>query len=144
MNIVRWSPFREFESMFDRYARELSPWRSSLIGDEGEWKPAASITENDKEYTIKADLPEVERKDIDVSLDKGVLTISGERRVEKTKEDEKEHRRESYYGSFSRSFAVPEDVDESAITADSKNGVLTVRLPKVKAERKAVQKVKVG
>jgi HSP20 family protein len=143
VNIVNWNPFREFEGLFDRYSRDLPQARSSLLSAEGRWKPAASITENDNEYTIKADLPEVERKDIDVSIDQGVITITGERKIEKTSDDEKEHRRESFYGSFARSFSMPDDVDQSAITAESKNGVLTVKLPKLKVVRKEAQKVEI-
>jgi len=135
MNLISWSPFREFDGLFDRYARDLSVPRGALLGRDAEWKPAASITESDKEYTIKADLPEVKNEDIDVKLDNGVLTIKGERHLEKSSEDEVEHRRESFYGSFSRSFSLPEDVDATAISAKSKDGVLTVRLPKAKENR---------
>jgi HSP20 family protein len=135
MNLISWTPFREFDSLLDRYAREFSLPRGTTPAGEVEWKPAATITESEKEYTIKADLPAVQRKDIDVSIDNGVLTIKGERREEKTHDDEVEHRREVYYGSFTRSFSVPDDVDDAAISADNKDGVLTVHLPKVKEKR---------
>jgi HSP20 family protein len=135
MNLINWTPFRELDSFFDRYARELSLPRAALSSSEMQWKPAATITENEKEYTIKADLPEVQRKDIDIKVENGVLTIKGERRVEKSSEDEIEHRREVFHGLFSRSFSLPEDVDAAAIVANSKDGVLTVHLPKVKEER---------
>lgn len=143
MNLISWTPFRELDNLFERYARDLSVPRSTLVGGNGEWKPAASITESDTQYTIKADLPEVKREDIDVTVENGVLTIKGERHIEKSSEDEVEHRREVFYGSFSRSFSLPDDVDASAISADSKDGVLTVRLPKVKEERPEALSIKV-
>ena len=114
-----------------------------MLGNETHWRPAASITENDDEYIIKADLPEVERKDIDVSVDNGVLTLKGERRVEKSSENEREHRRETFYGAFSRSFSIPENVDPKNIAAESKNGVLIVHLPKVKEEKQEAVSIKV-
>lgn len=143
MNLISWTPFRELDSFFDRYARESLPLRQAALSGDAEWRPAASIIENDNEYTIKADLPEVERKDIDVSVENGVLTIKGERRYEKSTENELEHRREAFYGSFSRSFSVPENVDEKEIMAESKNGVLIVHLPKLKEERKEALSIKV-
>ena len=143
MNLISWTPFRELDSLFDRYTRENFPARASLLGNETHWRPAASITENDDEYIIKADLPEVERKDIDVSVDNGVLTLKGERRVEKSSENEREHRRETFYGAFSRSFSIPENVDPKNIAAESKNGVLIVHLPKVKEEKQEAVSIKV-
>ncbi len=143
MNLISWSPFRELDSLFDRYSREAFPARGSLLGEEAQWKPAASITESDDEYTIKADLPAVERQDIDVNVENGLLTIKGERKVEKSSDDERVHRRETFYGAFSRSFSVPDNVDEKNISAVSKNGVLTVHLPKLKEERKETLSIRV-
>jgi HSP20 family protein len=136
MNLIPWSPFRELDQMLSRYMRDgLSP-----SGDHLQWRPTADITETDKEYLIKADLPEVKKEDIEISVDNGVLTLSGERRVEKSTENEKEHRRESFYGSFQRSFALPDDVDQDKITADCKDGVLKVHLPKSEAKKpKSIQ-----
>ena len=143
MNLVSWTPFRELDSLFDRYTRDAFPTRSSLLGSEVQWKPAATITENDTEYTIKADLPEVERKDIDVNVENGVLTIKGERKIEKSTDDEREHRRETFHGTFSRSFSLPENVDEQNIAAESKNGVLIVHLLKAKEETPEALSIKV-
>ena len=103
--------------------------------DLADWRPAANISETDNEYLIKAELPEVSKDDIDVSVHDGVITIKGERRMENTEENEKQHRIESFYGSFSRSFSLPADVDESGIRAESKDGVLKVILPKAKVEK---------
>ena len=145
MNLIRWSPFRDLDDLFGRYARGFENQElPSLLGDDVKWRPAANIVENDKEYTIKADLPEVKRDDIDVKVENGVLTISGERRIEKSSEDEKEHRRETFYGSFTRSFALPEDTDEQAISAESRDGVLPVHVPKTKSQKREAVSIKVG
>lgn len=143
MNLTTWSPFRDLDTLFDRFSREPVFPRGSLIESDVQWRPAASITENKKEFTIKADLPAVDRKDIEINVESGVLTIKGERRYEKSTDDEKEHRRESFYGLFSRSFALPDNVDESKITADSKDGVLTVHLPKTVADKPKTLSIKV-
>lgn len=92
--------------------------------------PAADISETDAEYVTKAALPEVKKEDVKVTFEQGVVTISGERRQEKKQKDENGIRVESFYGSFSRSFALPDNVDPKAIGAESKDGVLRVRIPK--------------
>ena len=135
MNLITWSPFRELDDFFDRYTREMARWRPG-VSDEGmQWRPSADIVETDNEYVIKADLPEVKKDDIDVRVENGVLTLSGERRVEKSTEGEKEHRRETFYGRFARSFSLPEDVDADKITAECRDGVLKVHLPKSDAKK---------
>jgi len=143
MNLIRWNPFGDLDDLFARFPRGLNP-RSSLLTEGVDWRPAANITENDKEYTIKADLPEVRKEDIDVSVSNGVLTLSGERRYEKSSEDEKEHRRETFHGNFQRSFALPEDVDVTAIKADTREGVLVVHLPKKAPTKPEAISIKVG
>lgn len=95
----------------------------------------ANNAESADDYLIKAELPEVAKKDIDVSVHDGVITIRGERRLENRSNEEKHHRIESFYGSFARSFTLPTDVDESKILAESKDRVLTVRLPKTEARK---------
>jgi HSP20 family protein len=141
MRLVTWSPFQEFENVFNRY--------NGLIGrnrprDEdraiAEWRPVANISETDSEYLIKAELPEVKKEDVEVTVHEGVITIKGERREEAAAENEKQHRIESVYGSFARSFALPADVDESGIQAESKDGVLRVHLPKTEVKKpKAIE-----
>ena len=142
MNLTTWSPFRDLDTFFDRFAREPFLSRSVLEAD-AQWRPAASIVESKKEFTIRADLPAVERKDIEINVENGVLTIKGERRYEKAGDDEKEHRRETFHGVFTRSFALPDNVDESRISAESKDGVLTVHLPKTAAEKPRTLSIKV-
>lgn len=149
MSLVTWSPFRELEDMLNRYSRVSG--RSLLAAGEGEgsgaladWRPAANISETDKEYIIKAELPEVKKEDVEVTVHEGVITIKGERRYEKKDESEKQHRIESFYGSFSRSFSLPADVDESGIRAESRDGVLSVVLPKTEVRKPKPIEVKVG
>lgn len=130
MNITRWEPFREFEDMFRQYSPFFSRAMRRLEGDEAKWRPVADISETETEYLIKAELPEVKKEDVKVTFEQGLLTICGERRQENKQQDESEIRVESFYGSFSRSFSLPDNVDAKAIRADSKDGVLRVRIPK--------------
>ncbi len=145
MALVSWSPFREFEDLFNQYGRVLGRPQASAEreGTVVEWRPVANISETDNEYLIRAELPEVEKKDIEVSVHDGVITLRGERRLEKRDDSEKHHRLESFYGSFSRSFALPADVDETKIVAESKDGVLTVHLPKSEVAKPRSIEVKV-
>ncbi|MDP2325610.1 MAG: Hsp20/alpha crystallin family protein [Gammaproteobacteria bacterium] len=139
MTLVNWSPLRELDDLFNQYGRIMgrsaTPSAGTGNGSVVEWRPVANISETAESYLIKAELPEVAKKDIDVSVHEGVITIRGERRLENQKDDEKHHRIESFYGSFARSFTLPPDVDESKIQAESKDGVLTVRLPKTEARK---------
>ena len=146
MTLVSWSPLREFDDLFNRCNRSLGG--RQLSGAEGqeeraEWRPLANISESDSEYLIKAELPEVNKEDVEVAVNDGVITIKGERRLEKKSEGEKQHRIESFYGSFARSFSLPADVDESGIHAESKNGVLVVHLPKTEVQRPKSIEIKV-
>jgi HSP20 family protein len=141
MSLIRWNPLGDLDDLFANLPRTLLSRQALPEG--AEWRPAANITENDKEYTIRADLPEVRKEDIDVAVANGVLTLSGERRYEKSTEGEKEHRRETFYGSFQRSFALPEDVEVESIKADTKDGVLVIRLPKQTVKKPESVKIKV-
>ena len=133
MNITRWEPFREVEDMFRHYSPFFSHALRPFNGEETKWRPVANISETATEYLIKAELPEVKKEDIKVTLEQGLLTISGERRQEKKQNDENEIRVESFYGTFSRSFSLPDNIDAKSIQAESKDGVLKVRIPKTKA-----------
>ncbi|MCL4720352.1 MAG: Hsp20/alpha crystallin family protein [Gammaproteobacteria bacterium] len=138
MTLVSWSPLRELDDLFNQYGRlvgrSATPAAESPSGSV-EWRPVANISETASEYLIKAELPEVQKKDIDVSVHEGVITIRGERRLTNRTDDEKHHRIESFYGTFARSFSLPGDVDESKIQAESKDGVLVVHLPKTEARK---------
>jgi HSP20 family protein len=144
MNLIRWNPFGDLDDFFGRLPRGLLARQPGFLGEGVEWRPAANITENDKEYTIKADLPEVKKDDIELTVTNGVLTLSGERRYEKSTDNEKEHRRETFHGTFERSFAVPEDVEVDGINADTRDGVLVVHLPKKTVTKPEAISIKVG
>ena len=105
--------------------------------------PTVDIVEDEKKIVLKADLPGVNEKDIEVKLDDGTLTLSGERTFDKETKDENLWRVERGYGSFRRSFALPETVDAEKISASYKNGVLEITLPKVKTKEKKVKVVTV-
>jgi HSP20 family protein len=105
-----------------------------------EWSPLVDITEDEKEYLIKAELPEMKKEDVKLRVENDVLTISGERKLEKEVTGKRHHRIERSYGSFMRSFSLPEDADGSKVSADYKDGVLKVHLPKSeKAKPKAIE-----
>ena len=105
-----------------------------------EWSPLVDIMEEEKEYLIQVELPDMKKEDVRLTVENGVLTISGERKFEKEEKGRKYHRIERAYGSFVRSFSLPEDADGSKVTADFKGGMLQVHLPKsVKATPKAIE-----
>ncbi|OFV94480.1 MAG: hypothetical protein A3G76_07515 [Acidobacteria bacterium RIFCSPLOWO2_12_FULL_65_11] len=134
MAIVRWSdPFREFAQLQDRMNRAFSDAYGR--GDEGlltsgTWLPPVDIYQDgNHELVIKAELPDMTREDIDITVEDGTLTIKGEKKLSTDVKDEQFHRIERRYGAFSRSFSLPQTVDTAKVGADYKNGVLTVRLP---------------
>ena len=104
-----------------------------------DWTPSADISETNKAYLIKAEIPGINKEDVKVTLQDGMLTIQGERKMEKEEKDKKFHRIERSYGSFMRSFRVPDDADASAVKADFKDGMLNVTLNKTaKVKTKAI------
>jgi HSP20 family protein len=130
MALVRWDPVRELASMeVDRLNRMFADLYGETFNRAG-WLPAVDIFETDEhEYVIKAELPEMKREDITLTFENNVLTLRGERKFEHDTKRENFHRVERSYGSFSRSFTLPNTVDASRISASYKDGVLTVRLP---------------
>lgn len=118
----------EMDSLFDNFFRgfDLQPFESRLGG----FNPKVDVTENDKEIKISAELPGMDEKDIDVSLQKDVLTIKGEKKEEKEDKGKDYYRMERSYGSFSRSVSLPVDVETDKIEAKFKKGVLSITLPK--------------
>ena len=133
MAIVRWSdPFREFAQLQERINRVFNDAYRSDEGlmTSGTWVPPVDIYQNgDHEVVIKAELPDMSREDIDITVDNGTLTIKGEKKLAQDVKEEQFHRIERRYGTFSRSFSLPQTVDTAKVGADYKNGVLTVRLP---------------
>ena len=126
MNITRWEPFKEMEDFFRQYSRSMRPQGGALA----DWTPTADISETPAEYLIKAELPAVRKEDIKVEVDNGIITISGERKSEKESKDENEIRVESFRGTFTRSFSLPDDIDPKGIKAESRDGVLKVHIPR--------------
>ena len=134
MTLVRWDPFLELEDMSERLNRVFSRPSLRNSGKENltvaDWMPTVDISETEGEYLIKAELPEVRKEDVKVTVENGVLTLQGERRQEKEEKGKRFHRVERSYGSFVRSFTLPESVDESFVKAEYKDGVLNLHLPK--------------
>jgi len=143
MNLMKWDPFRELEDVSNRlnrvFGRPLARMEPNEMFTVADWMPSADISETDTAYLIKAEIPGVNKEDVKVTIENGMLTIQGERKMEKEEKDKKFHRIERSYGSFMRSFRVPDDADESAVKAEFKDGVLNITLTKsAKAKPKAV------
>jgi HSP20 family protein len=109
-----------------------------------EWAPAVDVIEDDKEYLITAELPDVKKEDVKVAVEKGILTISGERKLEKEEKDKKFHRIERAYGTFVRTFTVPDDAEAEKIKAEFKDGLLKVHIPKSEKAKPKQIEVKVA
>ena len=142
MSLIKWNPFREMEDMFDRYTKAVGwPHKGGQESmTTGDWSPRVDISETDKEFVIKAEIPDVKKDDVKVSVDNGVLTLKGERKQEKEEKGKKFHRVERYYGSFTRSFTLPDNVDETKIKASFKDGMLNLQIPKTaEAKPKAIE-----
>src|SRR5437763_14912225 len=128
--LTRWGPFREMEDFQNRLSTLFgrAPMRRGNGHEDitlADWSPLADITEDEKEYLIKAELPEMKREDVKVIVENGVLTISGERKFEQEEQKRKFHRVERGYGTFVRSFRLPDDADWKRVKAELKNDVLT-------------------
>lgn len=152
--LTRWEPFRidpflELEDMSNRLSRIFgrTPVPKSGGKEEmtvAEWSLLVDITEDDKEYLIKAELPEVKKEDVKLNIHDDVLSISGERKYEKEEKGKKYHRVERAYGSFVRSFTLPEDADAGKVAAEYKDGILKVHLPKSERAKPKSIEVKVA
>jgi len=145
MSLIRWEPFGAMDEAFNRFPAWFGRWPRlpGALETSTEWAPSVDISETVGEYLIRASLPGVKKEDAKVTVEDGMLTLSGERQQQQEQQDEKFHKIESFYGSFSRSFALPEAVDQGAIRADSRDGVLTVHVPKIKVEAKKPTTIKV-
>jgi HSP20 family protein len=146
MSIVRWEPFPNVDEIFNRMMPALGRWPRFSVpsnAEKYEWSPSADISETEKEFLIRAELPAVKKEDVKVTIDQGTITIEGERKQEKEDKTEKYHRVESFRGSFMRSFSLPENASTDGIRCESKDGVLTVHIPKVKAEVEKARQIKV-
>ncbi len=151
MALVRWDPLGQFEEMNERLSRAYGRpvlGRTAEGGKEAltvpDWAPAVDIAETPEEFLIMAELPEVKKENVKVTVENDVLRIEGQRRQEKEVETKKFHRIERTYGSFVRTFLVPDNIDEAKVSAEFKDGVLNIHLPKTEnAKHKAIE-VKVG
>jgi len=151
MNLIRYEPagfpmFREMEETFDRLNRLFGTrpngGKENLVVTD--WTPTVDIQETDVEYLIKAELPEIKKEDVKVTVENGVLTLQGERKQEKEEKNKKFHRIERAYGTFLRTFTVPVDADENKVAAEFKDGMLKVHLPKTEKPRPKAIDVKVS
>ncbi len=144
MNLSIWDPFREMEELLDRYSRSS---RKSLAKSDdktfeiGDWMPVIDIDETDDAFLVKAELPGVEKNDVNVNIENGILTIRGEKKTET--EDKKRHRAECAYGSFVRSFSLPQDIKAEKVEAEYKNGILNLTIPKSEEAKPKQIEVKV-
>lgn len=142
--ITRWNPIKEMEQFQSRLA-SLWNWEPLRVNGEqslavSQWNPAVDIIEDEHEFLVKTELPEMKREDVKVTVENGVLTISGERKMEKEEKNKKYHRVERAYGSFVRSFSLPAAANGDKVTADFKDGLLKVHVPKdAKAAPKAIE-----
>jgi HSP20 family protein len=145
MSLVKWDPFVELEDVskhldriFRRAPAHLETNREVLTMVD--WMPIVDITETDTTYLINVEIPGVSKEDVKVSIEDGMVTMRGERKQEKVAKDKKFHRIERSYGSFMRSFRLPEDVDEAGVKAEFKDGMINVTLPKSgKSKAKSIE-----
>lgn len=144
--LTTWTPFRELDELQNRlgtFFRGFPRWTGN--GDTlTDWSPQVDISEDEKEYLVKADLPEMKKEEIKVNFENGLLTISGERKTEKEEKKKKYHRIERSYGKFERVFTLPEDADASKLAAEFKDGVLRVHMPKSPSAKPKTIEVKVA
>ena len=129
MSLMRFEPFRELEEMTNRLNRIFRK-EVNADGVFADWAPAMDVQETTSEYLIKADLPELKKEDVRVSVEDGVLAVEGERKLEKEETGKKFHRVERSYGKFVRRMMLPTDIDQQKVEAAFKDGVLNIHLPK--------------
>lgn len=159
MNLIRRDPtvpfiprfdrplFREMEEMSDRLGRLFGTWTRPFDVQEAlkvaDWAPAIDIQETDKEYLVKVEIPEVKKEDVHITVEDEVLSVTGERKLEKEEKGKKFHRIERSYGTFLRTFTIPMDADGTKIAAEFKDGLLLVKLPKLEKPRPKTIEIKV-
>jgi len=140
--LTRWEPFREFSTLQDRINRVFRESYSGADRDEAlttsSFSPAVDVYEDEHKVTLKIEVPGIEEKDIDVRVENNTLTVHGERKIEKEEKEENYRRVERQYGSFTRTFTLPQTVDSENVSATYDKGVLKIALPK-KAEAKPKQ-----
>ena len=145
MALLRRDSRQEMADILDRYRRTVGQPRagSQEVIATGDWTPRVDIAETEKAFEIKVEIPEVNKDDVKVTVHNGVLTVQGERKLEKEEKGKKFHRVERYYGSFTRSFTLPDNVDETKIHASFKDGVLNLQIQKTEEAKPKSIEVKV-
>lgn len=145
--LAKWNPLNELSEVQNRLSSIFGGSSLRHIGDAGlglaDWSPLVDVSENDKEFVIKAELPDIKKEDVKVLVENGVLQISGERHLEKEEKGKKYHRIERAYGSFERCFTLPENSKADNMTAEYKDGMLTLCVPKTKDDSPKAIEVKV-
>jgi HSP20 family protein len=130
MSLVHYKPVNLFDQFNDEMNRYFSSMRSTAANQEHDWTPAVDIHEEDSRYMMTADIPGVNRDDVEITLEDGVLTVKGERKSETEVAEEGYRRRERIYGTFVRQFNLPDTVDTANISAKAEDGVLKIEIPK--------------
>ena len=146
MTIVRWEPLRELNSLQSEMNRLFNTAFDIPSGASGpvmrRWMPAMDLVESGEQFVLRADLPGMSEQDIEIELEDGTLTVSGERKAEHDERDEGFHRVERSFGAFSRSLTLPQGIDPEAVTAKFDRGVLEIRIPK--PEQRKPRKIAIG
>jgi HSP20 family protein len=148
--LIKWNQLNEMDEAQNRFDGFLGGFRNRMGNGEtqslavADWSPEIDISQDDQEYLLKADLPEMKKEDVRVTVEDGILCVSGERKSEKEGQKRKFHRIERSYGNFRRSFTLPEDTNGSKVTADFRDGVLKVHLPTTAIAKSKAIEVKVA
>jgi HSP20 family protein len=149
--LITWNSLREMDEAQNRLNRFFLGGFPNRTGSGeihslavADWSPEVDISEDDRGYLLKADLPEMKKDDVRVTVEDGILNVSGERKTEKEDQKRKFHRIERSYGTFRRSFTLPEDADSTKVTAEFRDGVLKVHLPTTTKARSKALEVKVA
>ena len=148
--VITWNPLREMDEAQNRFNPFFLAGFPNRMGSGeihsltvADWSPEVDISQDDHEYLLKADLPEMKKDDVRVTVEDGILCVSGERKSEKEDQKRKFHRIERSFGNFRRSFTLPEDADSTKVTAEFRDGVLKVHLPTTPIARSKAIDVKV-
>ena len=147
--LIAWNPLREMEEAQNRFNLFLGGFPNRIGSGKphslavADWSPEVDISEDDRGYMLKADLPEMKKDDVRVTVEDGILSVSGERKCQKEDQKKKFHRIERSFGTFRRSFTLPEDADSTKVTAEFRDGVLKVHLPTTPIARSKAIEVKV-
>jgi HSP20 family protein len=149
--VITWNPLIEMDEAQNRFPRFFLGGFPDRTGSGeihslavADWSPEVDISEDDHGYLLKADLPEMKKDDVRVTVEDGILSVSGERKSEKEDQKKKFHRIERSFGTFRRSFTLPEDADSTKVTAEFRDGVLKVHLPTTPVAKSKATQVKVA